>query len=227
MIVELTRHDLSEIIEFERSTFEAGIQADQSLYERRFDLGHIMLGYRAERLLAVISFSYGLFDRSRPESLPDNFHAWSTQPVPAAWDTQFIYNLGLARDVRGTAVLRSLVCAALGRGADDGCRQVVAEGPLPSFAGNGKVKPNPAVRDCLMSIAQGMHADTEVLFSDPHLALYRKLRHCTIVRVIPDFLPADAASGGFRAMLLVTPIQPDSRDSVRDQQLAAAGRGSL
>lgn len=202
MIVMLSEADLDEMMEFEAEAFEPEIQASVETYRARFRLGHVMLGYRQDRLHGVISFSYGRFDPRDPSTLPTSFKAWSMQAVPAGFDTAFIYNLGLRPGTRGTGAIQTLILGALRRAQTDGCHQVVGEGPIPSYAGNSHVRANPEIRAALDAYgAGGAPPEEDVLFRDPHLALYRRISPCRIVRVMPGFLPSDAASGGYRAML--------------------------
>jgi hypothetical protein len=202
MIVTLTAADLDEIVDFETAAFAPAMRASAETYRRRFRLGHVMLGARDGDLLGVISFSYGAFDPADPSTLPTGFKAWSMQPVPSAFDTAFIYNLGLRPGTRGSGAVAALIRGCLHRALADGCRQALGEGPIPSYAGNGHIPPNPEIRAALDAYAAGGPVpNEELLFRDPHLALYRRLCPCRILRVMPGFLPADTASGGFRAML--------------------------
>lgn len=211
MLVQLTRDDLDEMMALERDAFAAPIRASAATYLHRFDLGHIVLGYRSDRLDGIISFSYGLFDPGDPSSLPDNFADWSNQPVPSGFDTAFIYNLGLRPMARGTGILPRLIAGALGRAGRDGCIQVVAEGPVPSYAGNDHIRANPLIRAALDHHAAGGEPPPQALmFRDPHLALYRRMADCSIIRILPDFLPEDVASGGFRVMLFRKLAAPGS-----------------
>lgn len=215
MIVALSEADLDEIMDFEAAVFASALQASAETYRTRFRLGHVMIGYRDERLRGVISFSYGKFNPRDPSTLPTVFKVWSMQPVPVGFDTAFIYNLGLRPGTRGTGAIQALIVAALRRAVQDGCHQVVGEGPIPSYAGAGHVHANPEIRAALDGyITGGPVPDDELLFRDPHLALYRRISPCRIVRVIPNFLPEDAASGGFRAMLFrdlrECPLMPEN-----------------
>lgn len=202
MIAELTENDLDEIARFEERAFPEGLQAHPETVRERFRLGHLMLAERRSGLQGAIGFSYGRFDPADPSTIPASFRDWSRQTVPADYDTVFIYSLGLSPEIRGTETVATLVDAALARARADGCRKILAEGPVPSYAGTDRIRPNPAIRAALDAFAAGgPPPPEELLFRDPHLALYRSLCPCTIVRVMPDFLPADRASGGFRAML--------------------------
>ena len=202
MIVELSASHIEEIMALEMAAFPPEMQASEATYRKRFALGHIALGYRRADLQGVISFSYGIFDPENPSTIPDNFHDWSTQKVPTDFNTVFIYNLGLLPSVRGTEALQSMIAGSLRRAAADGCRQVLAEGPIPSYAGNRHIQRNEDIGRSLESFVSGGPMPPEaLLFKDPHLALYRRCSTCSIIRVMPNFLPTDSASGGFRAML--------------------------
>jgi len=202
MIVELFETDLAEIMDFEKVAFEAAIQANLETYRQRFRKGHVMLGLRKQGIQGVISFSYGIFDPNDPFTIPKDFGNWSTQSVPSNYNTAFIYNLGLSPTTRGTGAIQGLIFAALRRAIMDGCHQVLAEGPVPSYSGTRHVRANPDIRASLDAhAAGGAFPDEELLFRDPHLALYRRICHCKILRIMPDFLPSDVASGGFRVML--------------------------
>lgn len=202
MIVELFETDLETILDLETRAFPPGMRASAETYRKRFHLGHIVLGFLKEELQGVISFSYGCFDKANPGTIPSNFKDWSMQPVPRGYNTVFLYNLGLAPTVRGFGVVRALVHQAFRRAMEDGCSQAVAEGPIPTYAGKRNVRLNPLIRAQLDAYARGEgQPDQDLLFTDPHLALYRRLIHCDIIRICPDFLPEDDSSGGFRAML--------------------------
>ena len=202
MIVELFETDLDRILALECRAFPEGMQATRETYQARFELGHIVLGFEDDALKGIISFSYGQFNRENPASIPDNFKTWSMQRVPASYNTVFLYNLGLAPEMRGRGVVRALVHQAFRRAMEDGCTQALAEGPIPSYAGKDNLPVNSDIRQSLDAYAcGGPEPDSSLLFRDPHLLLYRHMIRCDIVRVIPGFLPEDIASGGFRAML--------------------------
>jgi hypothetical protein len=202
MIVELSEQDIPEIMTLEKEAFSIEMQASELMYKKRFDLGHILLGLRLNNLKGIISFSYGMFDPKKPETIPGDFYTWSTQRVPPQFNTAFIYNLGLSPELRGTQAVRELIIKALERAETDGCFQLLGEGPIPSYAGNTDTQCIPDIKTALDSFALGGEMPSQsLLFKDPHLALYRRVCPCSVIRIIPNFLPEDVASGGFRAML--------------------------
>jgi len=208
MIIQLQLDDLDAIMELERLSFDAAIQANRHLYRKRFELRHTMLAARVageQSLRGIISFSYGRFDPAHPAAIPDNFAAWSQQPVPPSYDSVFIYNLGVVPGERGRTCARQLVATALQRARQDGCARALAECPIPSYAGNGHVRAAPALRAALDAYADGGPTPPDsLLFRDPHLYFYRKLHNCHVAAIMPGFLPEDVASGGYRAMLWTT-----------------------
>lgn len=205
MIIQLQPQDLDAIMQLELLSFDAAIQASRNVYLKRFALCHTMLAARAaseQSLRGIISFSYGRFDPAHPAAIPDNFAAWSQQPVPPNYDSVFIYNLGVAPGERGRICARELVAAALQRARRDGCVRALAECPIPSYAGNRHVRQAPALRAALDAYAGGGAAPPDsLLFKDPHLRFYRKLYDCRVAAIMPGFLLEDVASGGYRAML--------------------------
>jgi hypothetical protein len=48
----------------------------------------------------------------------------------------------------------------------------------------------------------GLFPEERKLMLDPALRLFSRLMNCRFIAIVPDFLPADTASGGFRVMYL-------------------------
>ncbi len=207
MIAQLALRDLDAICALEAAAFEMDMRASQSTYRARFALGHVMLGYRNNKringeLAGIIGYSYGSFHPEDLTTLPDHFSNWSMQETIPDGNAAFIYNLGIAPSLRGTAITRDLVHAAIDKITTDGCRYIIAEGPVPSYAGNDHIARNPLITTALDRFAkENKMPDPDLLFTDPHLSLYRRFWPCSILCIKPDFIPADQASGGFRVML--------------------------
>lgn len=194
--------DLDVIMALERTAFEPSIQADTATILARFALGHRMLGaFDGEDLVGAIGFSSielgGDFDR-----VPGLFKAYSTQPVPPNPDTVCIYSLGIVPSARGLRRARLLIDSAFNFGRSKGLQGVLADGPIPSFAGNDQVRVRPEVRRTIERyLATGEFPPDDDLLKDPVLALYRRLTGCRFVRLLAGFLPEDEASGGWRVLL--------------------------
>lgn len=195
--------DLDRIMELERRAFEPEIQAHPDTVLRRFAAGHRMLGMNDDgRLLGTIGFSAIKLSDDDLSGLPCNFKEYSTQPVPADPDTVCIYSLGVEPAARGLSFARTLIDGAFDDGRQRGFRAVIADGPIPSFAGNMQVRPRPEVRKMIERyLATGVFPEQSEFLRDPVLALYSRLTGCRFLRLLPDFLPEDEGSGGWRVLL--------------------------
>lgn len=201
--------DLPAIIALERASWATGLQADARLIEQRFALGHQMVGAWADgHLRAMTSFSYTWFDPRHPETLPRTFVEFSSRPVPARFNTAFGYNLNVHPAERGGRLVRRLLQAALGHASAAGCAYLVGDGRCPSYNGShdppaDDVAPNPEFRQAIDEFMRtGVFPEERKLLLDPTLRLFSRLMHCRFIAIIPDFLPADTASGGFQVMYL-------------------------
>ncbi len=202
-LVALGVEDIERIMELETTVFDVSIQAERSTILHRFSLGHRMLGAENEAggLVGAIAFSAANVGPHFAR-LPATFNEYSTQPVPDDAETLCIYSFGIAPVARGTNCPRLLISSAFEDGRRQGLRDVVADGPLPSLAGNDQVRPRPGVRLAIERYLEtGEFPEQEALLQDPVLALYRRLTGCRFVKLLPDFLPDDTASAGWRVLL--------------------------
>lgn len=202
-IVELGPGDIDRIMALEARAFDPSIQADADVVRRRFTLGHRMLGVEEDgRLVGSIAFSLVRFDRHDMADFPPTFKTYSTQPVPPDPDTVCIYSLGVAPESRVLQVARLLVHTCFDEGFNNGLGQAIADGPLPSYAGNNQVRPRPEVRAMVdRYAATGQLPSQQEFLQDPILALYRRLTECNFIALLPDFIAEDEASGGWRVLL--------------------------
>jgi len=202
-IVALGPADIDRVMALEARAFEPEMQAGRETVRHRFALGHRMLGADdGRRLLGSISFSFIRFSPDDPGAYPTTFKAHSTQPVPPDADTVCIYSLGVDPTAREVVLVRDLIHSAFETGRGEGMRHAVADGQLPSFNGNDQVKARPETRAMVgRHLETGeMPSDAELLH-DPALAMYKRLTGCSFLRLLPDFIPEDAASGGWRVLL--------------------------
>jgi len=202
-IVELGPADIDRIMALERQAFDPSIQADAEVILYRFGLGHRMLGAEEDgRLVGTIGFSLIRFDRHDMTGFPPTFKAYSTQAVPPEPDTVCIYSLGVEPGSRVLQVAKLLVHSCFDEGFHGGLGQAIADGPLPSYAGNSQVKQRPEVRAMVdRYVATGQLPSHEEFLHDPVLALYRRLTECNFIALLPDFIADDEASGGWRVLL--------------------------
>lgn len=203
-IVPLGAGDIERIMELETTAFDVSIQAERSTILHRFDLGHRMLGAEdgGGRIVGSIGFSAMNVKGPDFEALPATHKEYSTQPVPDDAETLCIYSFGIAPAARGVRCARLLLSSALEDGRRQGLRDVVGDGSLPSLAGSDQVRPRPGVRSMIERYLEtGQFPEQEAFLQDPVLALYRRLTGCRFVKLLPGFLPEDAASAGWRVLL--------------------------
>lgn len=201
-ILPLGPSDIDRIMELEENAFEPPMRASRDTVVERFSLGHRMLGVGAgERLVGTIGFSAARLGEGLA-ALPPSFREYSRQPVPSNPDTLCIYSLGIEPSARGLSLARTLIHAAFDWGRDEELPRVIADGPLPSLAGNEQVAPRPAVRRMIDTyLTTGELPADEDFLQDPVLSLYRRLTGCRFSALLPNFIPEDAASEGWRVLL--------------------------
>ncbi|MDQ6798713.1 MAG: hypothetical protein M3011_11990 [Actinomycetota bacterium] len=203
-LVELGPDDIDRIMELETAVFDVSIRADRSTVLHRFSLGHGMSGAEdaTGRLVGAIGFSPANLGGPDFERLPATFKEYSTQAVPGDAGTLCIYTLGVAPTARGISSPRPLINAAFEYGRRAGLRDVVADGPLPSLAGSDQVRPRSGVRSMIdRYLETGELPGQKAFLQDPVLALYSRLTGCRFVKLLPEFLPEDTASAGWRVLL--------------------------
>jgi hypothetical protein len=206
--------DVDRIMELEVKAFDPQLRASRETVLARFALGHHMLVARLTspdeggRLVGQISFSYIRFSPEDPSDYPTTFKAHSHQPVPPDANAVCIYSLGVLPTARQVVLVRDLIESAFGRGEAAGLLHAVADGQLPSFNGNAQVRARPETRRMIERFLEsGSLPDDEEFLHDPALAMYRRLTGCRFLRLFPDFIPSDSASGGWR-VLLYRPLTP-------------------
>lgn len=202
-IVPMGPADLERIMDLEVIAFGPELQASRETILRRFGLGHRMLGADAgHRLVGQVSFSSIRFSPDAPTEYPATFKEHSTQPIPPDANTICLYSLGVDPTAREVALFRDLLESALALGRSEGLVHAVADGQIPSYNGNEQVKARPEIRETLARYRQtGVMPADEDLLIDPALGMYRRLTGCTFLRMLPDFIPEDTASGGWRVLL--------------------------
>ena len=209
--------DIGPVMDLEVKAFDPELQASRETVLKRFALGHHMLVARLRdpaengRLVGQIGFSFIRFSPEDPSAYPTTFKAHSSQPVLPDANTVCLYSLGVDPTARQVILFRDLLESALELGREAGMVHAVADGQLPSFNGNEQVKARPEIRRMVERfLATGaMPADAEFLH-DPALAMYRRLTGCRFYKLLPDFIPEDTASGGWRVLLyrILTPEAP-------------------
>jgi len=202
-LVPLGTQDIDLIMDVERRAFESAMQADEHTVLRRLALGHSVLGIRGPdgHLLGTIGYS-SLHLGDTCDGLPPRFKEYSLQVVPPDPDTYCIYSLGVAPEARNLACSRLLLGTVFADGRRRGFRRVIGDGSIPSLRGNDQVAPRPEIREMIDRYQRtGRFPEQHEFLRDPLLAFYQRIVHCRFVKLMPDFLPEDAASEGWRVLL--------------------------
>ena len=198
--------DIPDIMTLEQASWPAGLQASTETIRKRLQYGHVMLGGRvAGELVAMMSWRYANFSPDDFASFPKTFEAFSTQPSTEPHNAAFVYNLCVHPRFRGSSVVKELFMAGLSRRHTTNCQYLVADGRCSSYHGieceTESIKPSPEFRAAVdRYIGGGDFPSLEEFMADPTLRFYRRMLQCEFVWIIPDFMPADTASGGFRVI---------------------------
>lgn len=203
----LRADEVPALAALERAAWPGPLQASEDRISRRLTLGHcIFVAAQADRLVASLCFvptSEEPFDRSR---FPRDFDAFSTLARTAPVRSCYVYNLCVHPDWRGAPIVRPLMRAGVEHGRSLGARWLVADGRCPSYAGAvdegpDKVRADPAFRAAIDSWAEtGQQPADEELLRDPLLRFYRRMVDCKFLHLMPNFLPEDRGSGGYRVI---------------------------
>jgi hypothetical protein len=208
----LDERDSHAILTLEESCWPSPLRATAQLLQLRFGLGHGVFGAKVGgRLVGQISYSFSEHVPGCPLSVPRTFEEFSQRPTSAPFNTVFAYNLNVDPAMRGGPVIHRLISHALSTFRSAGCGYILGVARCPSYRGSHnryeRIDPNPVlgaiIDHCLLT---GRQPSTEELTLDPLLRFYHRSLHCRFLGLLPDFLPADSASGGIGASF-VTHLQ--------------------
>ena len=78
MIEHLSIKQIDEILELEARIFPNNLRDSKSMFEKRFQLGHIFIGFRCTDhiLQGYTAFSYGTFHTDF-SVIPEHYNLWS------------------------------------------------------------------------------------------------------------------------------------------------------
>jgi hypothetical protein len=196
--------DIPAILELENACWLPELRASEKTLRTRFGMGHISLGmFVNAQLVGSFSFSYSRFSPNIPDELPDTFKGFSGRPRDNNYNTAFAYNFNIHPRARGGTLTRELLWAGLNRMREDGCQYLLAAVRCPSYNGSlgadvEAIQPSPGFKKTVAtSIQTGKLSATRDLIVDPLLRFYQRTLDCVFLKVVPDFLPDDAPSGGF------------------------------
>lgn len=203
MIEHLSIKQIDEILELEARIFPNNLRDSKSMFEKRFQLGHIFIGFRCTDhiLQGYTAFSYGTFHTDF-SAIPEHYNLWSTQPIPQSFNTAFMYGLCITKNKKlKYQALHSLTHHSFLQAKNDGCSQSIIEMAIPSYAGNEYCKPNPEITNYLNQYQVGEPINSHILLKDGRLNLLKKLCSYSIIAIKHNFIN-DPASGNYRIFVL-------------------------
>lgn len=209
LIRHLRPDEWQAVVDLEEAAWPPPLRAGRATVEARFGLGHSMMGaWRDERLVGLGCYTLSDLDPREETSFPRTFAEFSRVPRSAAPTTAYTYNLCIHPAARRLDLTLPLVGRMMADAAGAGCRLAVGDGRCPSYSGSveapDRVRPNPRFRDAIDAWHRtGRRPSDAELLLDPVLRFYRRTTGCSFLHLRPDFLPQDAAAGGFRVIFLI------------------------
>jgi len=198
----------ADLAQLEMEAWPGPLQASIDKIKTRIELGHrIMVAERAGALIASVCYVPTAHDPFEWPAFPKTFEAFSLMPRSQAVRFVYVYNLCVHPAHRDGSVVRALMRAGILDSISLGAESLVADGRCPAYAGSTELPDrvdadeefHQAIDDWRMS---GIKPSDEKLLRDPVLRFYRRLLGCRFLYLIPDFIPADIASGGHRVMFI-------------------------
>lgn len=210
-LIQLQKDDVPLIIEMEKKAWVPGARATRDSLLKRFDLGHTMFGSinPTGELSGLAAFGYSQVDIEDQESFPKTFDEFSTTRTPQNFNSSFAYNLSVIPEEKGKPHATNLIKAVLLESKNRGCEYTFGDGRCSSYNGSldtdhEKIEQQPSFKASLDKyIATGEFPSIDELTQDPTLRFYRRHLKCDFPWIIPDFLPTDKPTGGFRVILRV------------------------
>ena len=205
-VAQLTPHDIEDIMALERASWHEEVRATRDTVLNRLDMGHIMMGVRETGVLrGMTCFSYARMDPLAAETLPATFIGFSSVPTTDDFNVAFGYSLNIHPDYRGSPLLLTLLLAGYEQMKLDGVQFMFGDGRCPSYNGSDDEHEHVPQRLAFKAVIDrymrtGIFPSTTELIQDPHLRYFHRVMACEFVAILPDFLPSDIPTGGFRVM---------------------------
>ena len=209
-IRQATERDALAIAELEAASWPGPLQANDALVRRRFEMGHTMIVAEAgSRLIGAICFVATDNEPLHRDTFPRTFSKFSSIRRSEPPRSLYTYSLCVRPEYRGTKTVNGLLRALIDHGKRSGVRWLVGDGRCPSYAGAlidtpDTVQLDPKFRE---SIDQWMLSGNMPVVSeitrDPLLRFYHRTLGCQFLHLMPNFLPEDTASGGFRVIFAI------------------------
>ena len=197
-----------QLAALETAAWPGPLQASQDRIMRRMELGHrVMVAENDGKFIAATCYiptANNPFDRC---SFPKTFGLFSSLPRSEPVRSVYVYNLCVHPDQRGGSVVRQVIETGIHDAATIGARFVVADGRCPSYAGSTEwpdtVGADSQFREAIDKWhSTGVRPSDAELIRDPVLRFYKRILSCDFLYLMPNFLPEDAAAGGFRVIFV-------------------------
>jgi len=195
---------INTIQALESASWPTGLAADVSKISWRFNAEHFMLGgWHKNNLIGLACWRLGWLDTSTPESFPDSFLKFSNSRNDQVFNAAFVYNLCIHPNARGSKLVRLLIKSVLSHAKALKCQYLVGDGRCPSY--NGSIAENIAeeitFKNAINSARlSGQRITKNNCLYDPVLRFYHKTLDCEFLWVMPEFIPEDTSSGGYRVI---------------------------
>jgi hypothetical protein len=198
------------MVALEGSAWSEPLRASESTLRRRLELGHIMMVARAKdgRLAASACFTptpEEPFDRDR---FPATFARFSSLPRSEPARSIYVYNLCVDPAFRSLDTVRAVMIATLDACRALGAQWIVGDGRCAAYRGSlpgapDKVRADPKFRAAIESWHKtGRQPPDEELTRDPLLRFHYRQLKCRFLHLMPDFLPEDLSSAGYRVIFV-------------------------
>ncbi|MDY6778030.1 MAG: GNAT family N-acetyltransferase, partial [Candidatus Nanohaloarchaea archaeon] len=196
----------------EEASWIPPLQADQETIRNRLERGHIYLGKVEGALQGMSSFLQVSVDEKslleEPERFFDDFHSFYSRDFDEDGNAIFLYNVGVAREHRRQGIGSLLVGAVQQWAEESNADHLILDGRCPSYNGSKAYSQESFERKTVFRKALQSHDPgdplpaEDVLREDPVIDFYFSNLPCEPLAILPDFLPADPATDGYRVMLI-------------------------
>lgn len=195
---------ISDIQALEAASWPTGLAADVKKISWRFNAEHSMLGgWYKNKLLGIACWRLGWLDISNPESFPDSFSKFANSKNDQVFNAAFVYNLCIHPDARGSNLVRLLIKSALSHTKTLQCKYLVGDGRCPSYNGSRieNIEEELIFKNAInQAKLVGQRIIKNDCLYDPVLRFYHKTLGCEFLWVMPEFIPEDTSSGGYRVI---------------------------
>lgn len=199
--------DIERLAQLESDAWPTALRADASTIQFRLQRGHRMIVAEIEdRFAAAACFYHTTEKPTDATGFPHDFATFSTMPASTPVHSTYVYNLCVAPAQRGRGSAERVIDAVIHDAHKSGARYVVGDGRCPAYAGTTGPGPDQIPHDSQFQEAidnwqrTGVRPDIRLLIRDPVLRYYHRRLDCEFLHLIPGFLPADRAAGGFRVI---------------------------